>query len=200
MVLRSPSHPDRKGGKPESLSPEPLFSKTGTQGDTLPPSSGTVARLGASWVAGSGVLAGGAAAPGGPPCASSACYLASAPQGPGWDLPQVGGRVGEQRPRCVGEGSEGAARAASRTCCRPGRWRHRQSSLPGSGSDTRPHRSGLFCENHRLHLSGRSRSKPDVLPTAPGPATGPGLCPLSPRQAALVLAGSWKTLHKHHQL
>lgn len=43
-----------------------------------------------------------------------------------------GWRVGEQRPRCVGEGSEGAARAASRTCSRPGRWRHRQSSLPGS--------------------------------------------------------------------
>lgn len=41
MVLRSPLHPNRKGGKPESLSPEPLFSKTGTQGDTLPPSSGT---------------------------------------------------------------------------------------------------------------------------------------------------------------
>lgn len=200
MVLRSPSHPDRKGGKPESLSPEPLFSKMGTQGDTLPPSSGTVARLGASRVAGSGVLAGGAAAPGGPPCPSSACYLASGPQGPGWDLPQVGGRVGEQRPRCIGEGSEWG-----QLVLRPGpalapdvRGTVSQASQ-AQLSDTRPHRSCFFCENHRLHLLGRSPNKPDMLPTAPDQATG-ALGSASCHQAALVLAGSWKTLQKHHQL
>lgn len=187
MVLRSPSHPNRKGGKPESLSPEPLFSKTGTQGDTLPPSSGTVARLGASWVAGSGVLAGGAAAPGGPPCPSSACYLASGPQGPGWDLPQVGGRVGEQRPRCVGEGSEWG-----QLVLRPG---------PALAPDVR----GTVSQPSQAQLSDNTTAPVMFLlrePPSPPLGTkpkqtrhaahsprpgygGPGLCQLSPSSSGL---------------
>lgn len=156
-----------------------------------------MARLGASWVAGSGVLAGGAAAPGGPPCPSSACYLASAPQGPGWDLPQVGGRGGEQRPRCVGEGSEWG-----QLLLRPGPAlapdvRGIVSRPPRlSCQITQPYRSGFFCENHRIHLG----TKPEQTRHAahsPRPGYGgPGLCQLSPRRAALVLAGSWKTLQK----
>lgn len=160
-----------------------------------------MAQLGASWVAGSGVLAGGATAPGGPPCPSSACYLASAPQGPGWDLPQVGGRGGEQRPRCVGEGSEWG-----QLLLRPG-----PALAPDvRGIVSRPPR--LSCQIHNrtgqvssarttVSTSGRSPSKPDMLPTAPGQATGAlGSASCHPPKQLWSWLVRGKPSRKHHQL
>lgn len=201
MVLRSPSHPDRKGGKPESLSPEPLFSKTGMQGDTLPPSSGTQwpDLVPAGWRA-QGCWLEGLLPREAPPCPSSACYLASAPQGPGWDLPQVlGGRVGEQR---QGPGAEVRAVSGGSSCCvqdllSPRTFAASPASLPGSAVryTTTPVRF-LLQEPPSPPLGTKPEQTRHVAHSPRPGYGGPGLCQLSPRQAALVLAGSWTTLQK----
>lgn len=122
---------------------------------------------------------------------SPGARLGSAP-GFGWAC----GRA-KARPRCVGEGSEWG-----QLVLRPG---------PALAPDVRgivskPPR--LSCQTHdctgqvssaRTTVStsrDEARANQTCCPQPPARLWGPGLCQLSPRQAALVLAGSWKTLQK----
>lgn len=196
----------RQGEKPEpSLSLEPLSSRTGTQGDTLRPSSG---RLGASQVVGSGVLARGAAAQNrcpvlgaAHPCPSLACHLASAPLGTSWELPQVLGRcvVPDTQVRAVSGGQHmrlpGPAPAPE-----SGWWegsRPPDSKPPGLSVQTHQW-SDFFCEDKVSTSQDEARANQTCCPRPGYGDLGSARCHPARQLWSWLVRG--KPSRKHHQL
>lgn len=116
------------------------------------------------------------------PCSSSACHLASAPRGQAGTCPRFrAGVVPDTQLRAGGGGQHGP----SQDLLLPrlvGKVRGPQAaSLPGSASRYTNNGQISSARTHCFHLSGRSPSKPDMLPPAPGQATGtwglPGVTP-----------------------
>lgn len=173
----------------------------GTQGDTLPPSPGT---LGASRVVGSGLLPRTSAWCSRPPARlspASACYLASAPRGRAGIRPRLRASVWSG---CSGEGSEWWPAHAPRDLLLPpsGWWegsRPPGSKPPGISVQLHQQWPDFFClRTHCSHLSGRSPSKPDTLPRPGYGDLGSARCHPARQLWSWLVSG--KPSRKHHQL
>lgn len=118
--------------------------------------------------------------------------------GTSWDLPQVPGRCGP------GHSAEGRGWRPARALPGPapapvwlGRFvAPRQQASRAQHPDT-PIMVRFLLRGHTVSTSrDEARANQTCCPRPPARLRGPGVCQVSPRQAALVSASSWKTLPK----